>query len=138
MSQPPIAEVAVSAPIATPTKNYDAPSIPKGRNEHAYHYIDRGKAIFLSLDVETGGEYCGILQLSAEICRMIIKQDGSSKLKDKATDIRRDTNTFNKYVEPAEGAIFAEACTRIHGLSESSPCIKNASDIDVVWSQFVN
>ena len=62
---------------------------------------------------------------------MTIKPDGSSKLKDKATDIRRDTNTFNEYVKPTEGAIFVEACIRIHGLTKSTPCIKNATDIDV-------
>ena len=124
--------------IATQTQDNGAPPIPSGSNEYAHHFIDQGEAIFLSLDVETGGEYCGILQLSAEICRMTIKPDGSSKMKDKATDVRRDSNTFNEYVKPPEGAIFAEACTRIHGLSEDTPCIKNASDIDVVWSQFVS
>ena len=69
---------------------------------------------------------------------MTIKKHGRSETKDKATDIRRDTNTFNAYVKPPEGAIFSEACTKIHGLTENSPSIQNASDIDVVWSQFVN
>ena len=113
-----------------------SPPIPKSRSK-AHHYIDNGKAIFLSLDVETGGEYCGVLQLSAEICRMTILPQGASKTKDKASHIKREPLTFNEYVYPGEGAIYSQACTNIHGLSESSQCIKDASDINVVWSRFV-
>ena len=135
---PPVAEEADEEPTVIANKDGDSLPIPKGRNEHVQHLLGRGEAVFLSLDVETGGEYCGILQLSAEICRMTIKKHGRSETKDKATDIRQDTNTFNAYMIPAMGVTFSEACTKIHGLTENSPSIQNASDIDVVWSQFVN
>ena len=108
-----------------------SPPIPKSRSK-AHHYIDSGKAVFLSLDVETGGEYCGVLKLSSEIIRMSIKPQGATKTKDKASNIEREALIFNEYVHPGEEAIYSKACTDIHGLTESSQCIKDASDITVV------
>ena len=48
--------------------NISDPTIPKGRST-AYHEFKKDKVVFLSFDIETGGEYCGILQMSAEIIR---------------------------------------------------------------------
>ena len=139
-NEPPPLPTAAEEPPPLPTATEDEPSppVPKGRNPHCHHLLGQGKCVLLSLDVETGGEYCGILQLSAEICRLTIQTSGRSSTKDTAAAILRDANTFNAYVRPADGAIFSEACTNIHGLTADSPCIQHASDIDVVWSQFVN
>ena len=134
---PPLPTAAEEPPLPAAEDEPSLP-VPKGRNPHCHHLLGRGKCVFLSLDVETGGEYCGILQLSAEICHLTIQTSGRSSSKDTAAAIQRDANTFNAYVRPADGAIYSEACTNIHGLTADSPCIQQASDIDVVWSQFVN
>ncbi len=41
---------------------------PKG--EIAHNVLSDGSAVFLSFDIEIGGEYVGIIQLSAELVRM--------------------------------------------------------------------
>lgn len=119
-----------------PEETSGSPPIPKNRSI-AHYSIVNGKAVILSLDIETGGEYCGILQLSSEILRMDIEQDCNSTTKDKATNIRRNPNTFNEYVNPGSGAIFSEQCTNIHHLTADHPSIRNASEMFVVWSQFL-
>ena len=43
--------------------------IPRGKSV-AHHYFIKGRLIYCSFDVETGGEYCGIVQISAEIFRI--------------------------------------------------------------------
>ena len=68
---------------------------------------------------------------------MDIQQVGKSKTNDKTTDIRRNDNTFNEYVNPGSGAIFSEQCTNIHHLTEDDPRIRNASEMCVVWSRFI-
>jgi len=37
------------------------------------------KAVYVSLDVETGGENCGIIQLSAQIFRMVQHNDTATE-----------------------------------------------------------
>ena len=44
-------------------------SIPKGRSI-AHHDMARKGTVYVSFDIETGGEYCGILQISAEMVRV--------------------------------------------------------------------
>jgi hypothetical protein len=50
-------------PITLPNENGDA--IPKGRSL-ARHHLRAGKLVFISFDIETKGEFCSILHLSAE------------------------------------------------------------------------
>ncbi len=33
----------------------------------AHHYFDQDQAVLCSFDIKTGGEFCGILQISAQI-----------------------------------------------------------------------
>ena len=47
----------------------------KGRSM-AHHLLTQKKMVFVSLDLETGGEICGIIQLSAEIVRVELKRGG--------------------------------------------------------------
>ena len=86
----------------------DDPTIPKTRSLAHHQFMDH-KVVFVSFDIETGGEFCGILQMSAEMVRMevnqTIVQSGSNKgnpspNKDFPTNIERVSNTFNKYVKP--------------------------------------
>ena len=59
--------------------------------------------------ISTGGEFCGILQLSAQIFRAEIKPTitpkGPSPNKDYCGSSTQNTITFNEYVKPEEGAI---------------------------------
>ena len=58
----------------TPPKSYRLPNdnddaIPKGR-ALAHHHLRVGNPVFVSFDIETGGDFYGILQLSAEIAQI--------------------------------------------------------------------
>lgn len=73
-----------SEPSQPPKSN--PPNRPKLRSD-AHDIIVNQKAVFLSLDVETGGELAGIIQLSAEISRIEIEQQGKSCTKDTAEHV---------------------------------------------------
>ncbi len=71
--------------------------ILKGKSIAHHHLKDKG-AVFRSLDLETGGEYCGIIHLSAKIfC-----------IENIDTKIHSITSgsIFNKYVKPPDGALW--------------------------------
>ena len=106
----------------------------------AHNIIRAKKAVFLSFDIETGGEYCGILQLSAEILRFDVipkrTTKGETTTNDSIANIGRNTKAFNSYVNPGEGAIFGESATAIHGLHENYPSIVNAGEVHAVWERF--
>ena len=53
-------------------------NIPKGRSI-AHPLLRDNKVAFLSFDIETGGEYCGILQLLAEIVRFELASKTTAK-----------------------------------------------------------
>jgi len=57
--------------------------------------------------------------------------------KDRAEDVTRVEDTFNKYINPGEDAIWNEAAAAAsHQLSPTDPRILAADGIDVVWGQF--
>lgn len=58
-------EVAPALPLRERQENGGA-THRKGRNEEADHLFASGEVCFLSFDIEHGGEYCGIVQLSAD------------------------------------------------------------------------
>ena len=66
-------EVAPALPLRERQENGGA-THRKGRNEEADHLFTTGEVCFLSFDIEHGGEYCGIIQLSAEYVRMGIQE----------------------------------------------------------------
>lgn len=101
--------------------------IPKGRSV-AHHYFIDNQAVLCSFDIETGGEFCGIIQISAEIFRA---NDISG-----ANPTIRKACIFNEYVKPHDGALWDPNSTRIHGLSETSPQIQAANKIHTVWNNF--
>ena len=89
------------------------------------------------LDIEVGGEYCGLVQMSAEIVRADLLPTGSSKTKDTAANVQRDPNIFDKHIRPSDDALWDEHCTAIHGLHANHPSIVAADDIGTVWAQFL-
>ena len=62
--------------------------------------------MYVSFDIETGGEYCGILQLSAEIVRVELKpaetEKGPSATIGYASLVSREALTFNRFVKPGK------------------------------------
>ena len=101
----------------------------------------RKGTVYVSFDIETGREYCGILQLSAEMVRVELRpvetKKGSSATMDYASLVSREALTFNQFVKPGEGAIWNDNVTSIHGLHQNHSSIIGADDINTVWEQFV-
>ena len=114
----------------------------------AHHILEKNKNVFVSFDIETGGEYCGIIQISAQIMRMTCKDmsdgsDGDWLYKQYKTKKWETTGgpTFNKYVYPGVKAIWNESLTTsVHGLHAEHEEIKraklNGQDIGFVWNEF--
>ena len=88
--------------------------------------------------METGGEYIGPVQLSAEAVEMDINATGKSKSKDAASNIRRNPDTFNKFIKPDNDMDWAEHAIAIHGIRPSDPRIQDAGRMRIVWEQFCN
>jgi hypothetical protein len=89
--------------------------------------------VFVSFDIETGGTYCGIVQISAEMFHLV--HDPSAQKNTHPTLIRLET-TFNEYVNPGASAIWDPACSQIHGLTAGSPEIQATDGIGMVWRRF--
>eukprot|EP00956_Cyclotella_meneghiniana_P034425 scaffold104733_cov38-Cyclotella_meneghiniana.AAC.2 len=115
----------------------DPPPRPRGRSE-AHHLLCSEKAVFISFDTEIGGEYAGIIQLSAELSRLYIERPYKKSIysKDTLEEVYREPETFNKYVNPGRGVHFEEHCVAVHGLHPSDPRITGADKLTVVWAQF--
>ncbi len=73
-------------------------SIP-GSRSIAHHTLNNHLCQFLSIDIETGGDFAGIIQLLAELVHMKLLLTGKKIASDKAEDCRRGC-TFNRYVQP--------------------------------------
>jgi hypothetical protein len=104
----------------------DTPKPPNGKSI-AHFDLKANRIVYVSLDVETGGEYCGIIQLSAELFR---KNTANSTY-------NRVSEAFNQYVRPPDGTIWnKEACRASHGLTAESRQIQNGRPFVTVWIQF--
>mmetsp|Transcript_2671 Transcript_2671/g.5720 ORF Transcript_2671/g.5720 Transcript_2671/m.5720 type:complete len:177 (+) Transcript_2671:166-696(+) len=68
---------------------------PKGKSI-AHKHLEVGKVVFLSFDVETGRDLCGIIQLLCQIFRIALTATTTSTPK----MITTDEDLFNKYVKP--------------------------------------
>jgi hypothetical protein len=110
---------------------------PRAGRSIADHLINNTEFCLLSFDIEHGGEYCGIVQLSAEFCTMKLREAKKGTNKDSLEDWGRHTDTFDAYVNPGDNAIWDESMTAVHGLRRTDPRIVNAQPIRVVWENFV-
>ena len=81
----------------------DDGNIPKGRLI-AHHNIRSNKLAFISFDIKTGGQYCDILQLSAEIVRIELSPKVTAKGGtidgDSAANVSWNADAFNSYGNP--------------------------------------
>ena len=78
--------------------------------------------MYVSLDLEHGSEYCGIVKLSS------LREEVESKLVGEI-----ENEFFNEYIKPPDNAIWDEDVCKIHGLSSQHQSITNADPIVVVW-----
>ena len=129
--------MTTNAPSVGPYNDSD--SIPRGRSI-AHDIILNNHSVFMSFHIETGGEYCGIVQISAELCRFELGAEGggASITKDIAKNIKRCPLVFNKYIKPDSNCVWSEACTAIHGLGPNDDRISSADPMRIVWHQFEN
>ena len=79
------------------------PTIPRGKSI-IHHELAAGNIVFFSIDLEHGGSWAGILQLSAQA----FLQDGTI------------LGEFNRFVKPPEGAHVPASLTGTHGLTQHS------------------
>jgi hypothetical protein len=69
--------------------NAPAPKKKNATHSIAHKYYEEERIVFVSLDLETGGDRCGILQLSAELCSTKGTRLGGELLEDGVTrDLR--------------------------------------------------
>ena len=87
--------------------------------------VDAGAVVFIHVDIESGGEDVGIIQLSA------VAHDSS--------DNTKLGDTFDMYVRPTSrvrASDWNEEAIKITGLDYNSPEIKSANEMEVVWPQW--
>ena len=122
-------------------------SVPKGRSKEAHELYNSGDFVFISFDVETGGEDVGVIQISAEIFRLDLVRNKKTTGKykgqineagDTASNIRREPEVFDEYVKPTSDAEWNEKAMETHHLHPEHPSIVSASDVTIVWRQFVD
>jgi hypothetical protein len=103
-------------------KRIELLSIPNAKFSKAHPFYEANNVIFVSLDLETGGEHCGIVQLSA----VFKNQEGVEV-----------APPFNHYVKPPDKAVWNPNAMKIHGLHKGDARIKDADSIEVVWEKSV-
>ena len=99
----------------------------------AQWYYQKNNLVFLSFDIGTGKNYCGIVQISAKMFHLMHKPTGK---KNEPPTLIWPEETFNKHVNPGENAILDPVRSHIYGLTADSPKIKEADGMGIVWHQF--
>ena len=139
-SEPSDSEIAANNAInntSTNTSNDDPEGesipIPSGRSI-AHHHIADNKAVILSLDIETAGEYVGIVQLSCEIVRFTLVP-GRKVNNDTIANVTRVST--NWYINPnVDAKYWSEKHMEVHNIRPTDIRIVEADDMSIVWRQF--
>ena len=79
---------------------------PRGRSI-MHGRLNDGTIKLLSLDLETGGEDCGSIQLSAEFVRPKLHRGGKTAIKDSLESLERGEDIFDEQNNPQD-AVFDE------------------------------
>jgi hypothetical protein len=113
----------------------DAADSPKPLNGRsiAHNVLTDGSAVFLSFDIEIGGEYVGIIQLSSELVWMKFVA-GQGVAQDHLEEVAR-VDTFDSYVK-SDCNIWDQRCIDIHQIHPDDESIVSAHNIDHVLGQF--
>ena len=97
----------------------ETPTEKRKKYSIVHEYIVNRKAVFVSLDLETGGDSCGVIQLSAEIFQVSEDLSGYT----------RQNEIFDKYVKPSECAVWSQSAINIHGLHAGHKNIVSADSV---------
>ncbi len=112
-------------------------SIPGGR-PIVHNILNNQHCSFLSIHIKTGGNIAGIIQLSAKITYMRLVLVGSKVANDKAEDVGRCIETFNKYVKPeCAPEYWVQSSIDVHGILQMDARITGAEGMRTVWPQFL-
>jgi hypothetical protein len=112
-------------------------TIPGGRSI-AHHTLNNHLCQFLSIDIETGGDIAGIIQLSIAFIQMKFVSTGKKLGCDIEVDCHRCPGTFNKFIQPGcAPAYWAQSSIDVHGILPKDPRITGANDICPVWFQIL-
>ena len=86
--------------------------------------------VFISFDLEHGGHFCGVTQISAVLFTL-----GGVKDNDRSHDVVFE-ESFNRYVKPPDTAIWDKNAIETTGLSKDDERIVTADNINTVWNDF--
>ena len=126
--------------VDSDSSNGELPDVPP-----AINYIASNRAVFISMDLEHGGQDCGITQLSAQLFRFV--NNTTDRRKRLVTSIKEKKSyfehheiieeIFNKYVKPPSTAKWDQHCINTTTLNKHHPKIQSADNIEIVWQQFI-
>jgi hypothetical protein len=129
--------------VALPNNNDDIDdeelphSIPGGRSI-AHNILNNQHRPFLSIDIEMGCDIAGIIQLLAKITYIRLVLVGLKLANDKAEDVRRSTETLNKYVKPeCAPEYLAQSSIDVDGILQLDARITGAEGMRTVWPQYL-
>ncbi|KAL3788088.1 hypothetical protein HJC23_008150 [Cyclotella cryptica] len=92
---------------------------------NAHFIICDEKSVFVSFDIEIGGKYDGIMQISAELSCVDNERPNKSNIltSDEVNEVYREPVMFNRYDDPGSGVYFEEQCAAVN-------------KIDIIWLDF--
>lgn len=129
-------EVTINIQKSTDTESISSDESANAKKERQgsliKRIVERKEAIFISLDLEHGGDKCGVTQLSA-----VLFQLGGFDTSDSEKDVVI-SEEFNEYVRPNVDAMWNPKCIETTGLHADHPSIKNADPINIIWNRFVS
>jgi hypothetical protein len=131
-------ESELETPIAAPTTANDAPpttaeapptasgdqegnqqkKAPRRTHSVAHEDFVANNVVLFNVDLETGGNDCGPVQIS------VAAYDPRNKI---------SLDEFDSHVKPANGAEWSQHTINVHGIEPSQQRIKDASQIEDVW-----
>ena len=125
--QEPDESVVLGSPTRSPARKKRRTGKPRAKGSVAHEFFMNKSLVLLHVDIETGGEAVGIIQLSCVVQHV---------------DPSIDNNTlpnFNEYVKPpstVKNKYWTQVAMDITGLSPKDPRILNAAPIEEVWPRF--
>jgi hypothetical protein len=85
--------------------------------------LTHGRSIIFHVDLEHGGDACGVLQLS------VVAYDPSAEAK--------IIGEFDEYIKPPANAVWSDHASDVHGIYPTDARITSALGIAEVWKRFV-
>jgi DNA polymerase III alpha subunit (gram-positive type) len=99
-----------------------APRAPRRTHSVAHADFESKKIILFNVDLETGGDSCGPVQISVAAYNPHEK---------------RSLSEFDAYIRPAKGALWSQATINVHGIQPTQQRIKEADELEEVWQKLL-